>query len=220
MLPTIVQHHVLPPGRALQAGGSVVQKEWLAAMASAQDILDAAQDERRKVLEEASAQAERVAFDAAIEAQRSVWLSVQAALQSVAQLRVLMLEQAEDLLVELARSALGLLLLDVPSDWPARSSVRLVLKQWGGAGEAKLLVHPDEVEAVIQAVDGQWRSFVQADPAVPAGDCLLSAGQMQLRASYVGSVDSLLAAQSEERQPPSAQHSQIPVSDDDGDSAE
>lgn len=167
-------------------------------MEAADEILVAAQEQRRHLLDEAAEEARRAAFEAAMQAQRSVWTCALASIEALEDERQKLLTQAEPMLVEMTRGAMEHLLLDVPPDWPSRSSARLVLKQLASLGDAsrqaQLRVHPDDLGAVLPALEHLGAALVKADDSLAPGQCLLSAGHVQLRASYEGSVDTILAA--------------------------
>jgi flagellar biosynthesis/type III secretory pathway protein FliH len=194
MLYTIARRHALPAAVAGTLAGRVVSCEMLGSVRRTQDLMAAAEHERLKILEAARAEAEILKFEAIRDAQRSVWQCAHGALALLHQLHQQWVAQAEPMLAQVAHAALHRLMIDVPPDWPAMSSVRLILQQWHGDGQACLHLNPSEVGEVERRIGNGVRCSFVSDDAVAPGECVLVCGQAELRASFSANLRGLLDA--------------------------
>lgn len=147
------------------------------------------------------ADSEAIALQRA-DAERDALVSLAAVSAALNEERKRLLDGAAALMSELARQTVKQLLLDVPHDWAARSSVGLLRDAWKtltSDDEARLRVHPDAVSAVqAMAAEAGWS--LTADATLARGHCVLVHAAGTLHADFSANVCALLNAVSSDAQ--------------------
>lgn len=195
-LAPIGRRYRLLPGGTMPAPGTVLRRGTLQACALIDQAQEAARLEREALRLKAEAEAEQRAQRMEKQAQSAALAQAAQLIAQLEQAREDFFQQAEELLLRIAREGLRKLLLDVPDMWQDRSSVRLLLREFRETSlrqPAALHLRPEALGDVRQLEPNEAWAHLQlvADDTLAPGQCLLRCGQGDLRADYLASTEAL-----------------------------
>lgn len=183
----------LPRGVSVPPGARVLNASIIGAALSAESIVKAAQEQAQAMISQAHASAQAIEASIREEVQRTAWDAVRTEIERTTRIYRQALKDFEDAVGDMALSAAHKLLLDVPPDWPCRSSTALLLQERAEFPNAVLHLNPQDLAQLDETVIAKtgWRA--QANPALARGQCDLVTSQGAVKADYTGSLSALFA---------------------------
>jgi flagellar biosynthesis/type III secretory pathway protein FliH len=184
-----------PWGGEIPSRGGVVPAAAIESALSAERILRHAQAQADRMVEEGRRAAAALGEAASRAAEAGVWQRAAAALDALASAREALVAAAEPFVLSLTARVLERLLLDVPPDTQLQSCLSMAVRDLDADTPARLMVNPRQLEAARAGLPVWPGLALQADAAVPEGECLLVIDHcMTTRVSFAGNVQVLLGA--------------------------
>ncbi len=196
MISNFIKSYHLPDGYVINGDDLVIPKLLLDDVRQVKDILDLAKVEAHLIYEQsikiALDDANKITTEASLFAQKQVWLQAAECLLVLSNWQKEYSENAYYHSEQAIKITVQQLLLSVPPDWPARSSMNLLLQQWSGHGEAILMFNPQDLIQLQQSLPVNLKNISRPDPSLNSGQCLLRTSHADIRADYKLNVESMV----------------------------